>query len=132
MHDSAFEQLEWTLRESGVAPRHVKRMIVELQDHLEDLRREAVARGRDPAEAQASALRRLGDQRVLVQKVLERPEFKTWERRHPRIALVCYPVAYVLMLPMTPSIYRWGAALLLSATVTAAMLLAMQLSISLG
>ena len=132
MHDRAFEQLECTLREAGIAPRHISRMIVELQDHLDDLRRDAVACGCNPAEAQASALRRLGDQRVLAQKVLERPELKAWDRRHPRIALIYYPVAYVLMLPMTPAIFRWGAALLLSATVTAAMMLAMQLSISLG
>lgn len=132
MHDRAFDELERTLRESGVAPRHVRRMVVELYDHLDDLRQAAIARGCDPMEAHTSALRRIGDQRVLVRKVLECPELKSWDHRHPRVALLYYPVAYVLLLPMTPVIVRWGTALMLSATITAAMLLAMQLSIALG
>lgn len=131
MRDRTFDELRQTLRESGIAPRYVKRMVLELQDHLDDLRREAVNRGCDPFEAHHGALRRIGDQQILARKFLERPELKTWDFRHPRIARIYYPVAYVLLLPLAPVIVRWGTALLLSATVTAAMLLAMQLSISL-
>lgn len=131
MPDRTFDELRQTLQESGIAPRYVKRMVLELHDHLDDLRREAVNRGSDPFEAQQSALQRIGDQQVLARKFLERPELKTWDYRHPRIAQLYYPVAYVMLLPFAPVILRWGTALLLSATITAAMLLAMQLSISL-
>ena len=132
MRDRTFAQLERALRDAGVASRHIRRMTTELHDHLDDLRAEAVARGCDPFEAHASAIKRLGDQCLLAQEVIARPEFRSWDLRHPRIARVCYPVAYALLLPVAPVIVRWGTAMMLSAAITATMLLAMQLSISSG
>ena len=132
MHDGTFDPLESALQESGIPPRHVRRMIIELQDHLDDLRREAANRGCDPIEAHVHAMERIGDQRMLARRVLEHPELRTWHYRHPLIARIYYPVACVLLLPLTPAIARWSAAMMLSATITAAMMLAMQLSISPG
>jgi len=141
MRDRTFSELRHSLLASGIAPRHVRRMLIELHDHLDDLQQEAVQKGCDPFQAHQRALRAIGDQRLLARKILERPELKTWVYRYPRIARIYYPVAYVLLLPAAPvfagvarasMIARWGAALMLSATVTAAMFLAMQLSIALG
>jgi len=141
MGDQTFDDLRRSLLESGVAPRHVRRLILELRDHCDDLRHEALAAGCDPAAATARAMRRIGDQQVLAGKILGIAELRTWAYRYPRLARVCYPIAYVLLLPAAPVfagmarasiLARWGAALLLSATVTAAMFLGMQLSIALG
>lgn len=141
MRDQTFSELRHSLLASGVAPRQVRRMLIELHDHLDDLQQEAVQKGCDPFQAHHRALRAIGDQRLLARKILERPELKTWVYRYPRVARIYYPVAYVLLLPTAPvfagvarasMIARWGAALMLSATVTAAMFLAMQLSIALG
>ncbi len=141
MRDQTFSELRQSLLRSGVAARHVRRMLIELHDHLDDLQREGLARGIDPFQARDRALRTIGDQRVLAGKILERPELRTWEYRYPRIARICYPLAYVLLLPTAPVfagvarasiIARWGAALMLSAAVTATMFLAMQLSIALA
>lgn len=141
MRDQTFRDLRHAMQTSGVAPRHIRRMVLELHDHLDDLQREAIADGCDPFQAHARAVEKIGDQNLLARKILEHSELKTWVYRYPRIARFYYPVAYVLLLPAAPvfagvarasMIARWGAALMLSATVTAAMFLAMQLSIALG
>jgi len=141
MGDQVFGDLGASLLKSGVAPRHVSGILAELHDHLDDLRQEAIVDGYDNVAANERALRRIGDQRLLARTILARPELRTWPYRYPWLARVYYPLAYVLLLPAVPVlgrvvqtslVMRWGAALLLSATVTAAMMLAMQLSIALG
>jgi len=141
MADQTFDDLRRSLLESGVAPRHVRRLVLELHDHCDDLRREALSAGCDPAAATARAVRRLGDQQVLARKMVNIPELRTWAYRYPRLARVYYPIAYAMLLPAAPLfagmaqpslVARWGTALLLSATVTAAMFLGMQLAIALG
>ena len=141
MGDSTFGDLRRTLLDSGVAPRHVRRLILELHDHCDDLRNEALADGCDPLAATARAMRRMGDPQLLARKIIGMAELRTWAFRYPRIARVYYPIAYVLLLPAAPvfagmarasMLARWGTALLLSATVTTAMFLGMQLSIALG
>lgn len=112
--------------------------MAELADHLEDLRLEALANGLSDGEADRQAVSRLGDPRLIAEKILEHTELKTWVYRYPRIARVYLPVAYLLLLPAAPVLVgirnpavvaRWGAALMLSGAVTAAMLLFMELSI---
>lgn len=141
MRDQTFADLRKFLLESGVAPRHVRRMLAELHDHLDDLRQEAIENGCHGVAADDRALRKIGDQQLLARKILEISALRTWVYRYPGIARIYYPIAYVLLLPIAPVfagvaraslVARWGAALMLSATVTAAMLLGMQLSIALG
>lgn len=132
MRDHTFDELKQVLQSSGIEQRYIRRMLTELHDHFDDLQREAVRQGCHPFEAYELALTRIGDQRVLAHKFLEVPELRPWHHRHPRLALIYYPVAYVILLPAAPVVARWVAALSLGATITAAMMLAMQLSISLG
>ena len=141
MRDQAFGELERRLHESGIVPWRVRRMILELHDHLDDLIQEALNNGCNPIQARVGALQKIGDENLLARKTLERSELKIWAYRYPRIARIFYPLAYILLLPFIPVfagvanasiIARWGLALMLSITITAAMLLAMQLSISLG
>ena len=51
MPETRFESLRKALQESGIAPRHIRRIVAELDDHLEDLRTEAIELGlpADPA-----------------------------------------------------------------------------------
>jgi hypothetical protein len=114
--------------------------VAELEDHFEDLQYEAIEKGRSASEADAFAKRRIGDQAEIAERMLQTSEFKTWVYRYPRIARVYLPVAYAILLPVSPvltgianpwSIVRWGAALMLSAGVTALMFLTMQLAIAL-
>jgi hypothetical protein len=138
MPDGEFTRLEEQLLAAGVVPRNVRRIVDELEDHLEDLRAEAVAIGYTDAEATAFARSRLGDQKDIAQGMLDDGGLKAWIYRYPRLARVYLPVAYLLVLPAAPvfaglanpgKVVRWGAALMMSAGVTAAMLLGMQLAI---
>ena len=138
MRSTQFAKLENRLFESGVSPRHVRRIVMELEDHLEDLRSEAIAGGLDNDEAIAMSLARLGNQEEIAERMLSNVDLKAWIYRYPRLARLYLPVAYFLVLPAAPvfvgianpgKVVRWGAALMMSAGVTAAMLLCMQLAI---
>ena len=140
MPEHSFDTLRSELLESGIAPRHIRRIIAELDDHLEDLKNEAMAEGRTETEAEFAGLDRIGNQKLIAKQMLDTPEFKTWIYRYPKIARVYLPVAYALLLPAAPvfvgianprRVIRWGTALMLSAGVTAAMFLSMQLAIAL-
>lgn len=134
-----FDALRSALLESGVAPRHVRRIVSELDDHAEDLRAEAVAQGVSGDDAHGYAMRRIGDQRQIAARMLESADLRSWIYRYPRIARVYLPCAYALLLPAMPVfagfanpgiVLRWSAALMLSAGFTAGMLLMLQLAIA--
>lgn len=138
MHRQYFRELRSHLIDSGVAPKHVRRLTAELSDHLDDLRNDALMRDLSELDAERFALKQLGNQKFIAQKILERTELKTWIYRYPRVACIYLPVAYALLLPVSPVfagianpsiIVRWGAALMLGGIITAAMFLGMELAI---
>ena len=138
MHRQSFDELRSQLLESGIAPKHVRRITSELHDHLEDLKLEARENGLPNHEAESYAINQLGDQKIIAERILEHSEFKKWIYRYPRVARIYLPVAYVLVLPAAPIfagmanpsiVVRWSAALMLGGVVTAGMFLMMQLSI---
>ncbi|MDA0994728.1 MAG: hypothetical protein O3A13_13995 [Proteobacteria bacterium] len=138
MHRQYFRELRSHLIDSGVAPKHVRRLTAELSDHLDDLRNDALMRDLSELDAERFALKQLGNQKIIAQKILERTELKTWIYRYPRVACIYLPVAYALLLPVSPVfagianpsiIVRWGAALMLGGIITAAMFLGMELAI---
>lgn len=140
MRENRFDRLRNELLESGIARRHVRRIVAELNDHFEDLVAEAKERGLAPGNANEFALRRIGNQQKIAQQMLSVPELRAWIYRYPRIARIYLPIAYALLLPAAPVfagvanpgiVIRWGAALMLGAGVTAAMMLSMQLAIAL-
>ena len=133
-------RLRTQLLRSGVAPRHVRRTVLELDAHFDDLVDEALGNGVDRAQAEHQALHQLGDVDLITHAVCARPELRSWAANYPRIALVAYPLACLAILPVVPVIAgianvsyvaRWVACALLSGLVTATMLLVMQLSITL-
>lgn len=124
MPDTDFDGLRDQLLESGVAPRHVKRIVSELSDHYEDLEMEAMQYGLSREAASAQASERIGDAKTIAHLVLGMPELKCWLHRHPQFAPIYAGVAYA------PIIGRWCACLILSGVITATILLAMQISIT--
>jgi hypothetical protein len=78
-----FEELGERLLAGGIAPRHVRRYLAELADHLADLRRD---HGDD-------ALARLGTVDQLAAAMLAKPELRSWTARAPWATLVLGPVA---------------------------------------
>ena len=139
MPDPDFDILRVRLLRAGIAPRHVVRAISELRDHIEDIQIEAAALGLPQEASMAHASERIGAIETIASQYLNKPDLKCWVYRHPRTARVVLPVAYVMLLPAipifagiqnAPFIVRWCACMLLSALVTATMLLVMQMSIA--
>lgn len=87
-----FRELRERLLEAGIAPRHVRRYLTELEEHLADLRAEEKGAGRSGAEAEAAALVRLGKVQDLARTMIERPELRSWTARAPWAVVGLGPV----------------------------------------
>lgn len=78
-----FSELRERLLRAGVAPRHVRRYLNELSDHLTDLRAEEERAGRSRAEAESAALARLGGTDSLAKAMIEQRQLYAWSARAP-------------------------------------------------
>ena len=87
-----FSELRERLLRAGVAPRHVRRYLGELTDHLADLRAEERQAGRNRAEAEAAAMLRLGGVDELAQAMIGQREFQSWSVRAPWAAFGVAPL----------------------------------------
>ncbi len=92
MRSAHFAELAENLLRGGVAPRHVRRTVAELEAHLRDLIDELRARGLSPEQAALEARARLGSDEVLAASVLARPELRSWVHRRPWAAFAVVPV----------------------------------------
>src|SRR5437762_5836497 len=92
-----FEGLSQRLLRAGIAPRHVKRLISELEAHFVDLVAEQRSVGLSQAESESQAAVRLGTDDVLIANILARPELHSWARQWPWLAFVLLPL---LALPL--------------------------------
>jgi hypothetical protein len=87
-----FHELRERLLRAGVAPRHVRRYLSELTDHLADLTTEEERPGRSPADAQSAALNRLGGMDELARAMMERRDVQAWSVRAPWVTFGVAPV----------------------------------------
>lgn len=133
-----FSTVELALLGAGISARHVRRTVLELNDHFDDLVDAEMHRGLDQAGAERVAAHALGDFQDLVCAMRARPELRSWAFRYPGLAMVIYPLAYIALLPAVPIaagmahaalLGRWAASALLSGILTATILLVLQLSI---
>lgn len=99
------ESLRERLLLAGVAPRHVRRYMKELHEHLADLRAEEERAGHSRAEADAIALSRLGSIDELAQAMIGKRQLLSWSARAPWVP---FGVAPVMLLAAA-----WFAALLI-------------------
>jgi hypothetical protein len=86
-----FDAVAETLLKGGVAPRHVRRYVRELDDHLGDLIAQQRQAGYDGEEARARARARLGEDAELAQAMLNQPGVRSWPARLPWLAFVALP-----------------------------------------
>ncbi|MGA2635221.1 MAG: hypothetical protein ABSF16_13385 [Terracidiphilus sp.] len=78
-----FDELGERLLRAGVAPRHVRRYLRELGDHLADLRAEEEHAGKSRADAESAALARLGEMEDLARAMMEQSHLQSWSARAP-------------------------------------------------
>ena len=93
-----FPELRERLLRAGIAPRHVRRYLAELTDHLADLTTEEQARGLSPAAAHAAALARLGTPDTLTQAALTQPNARSLTARAPWAVFSLTPLALLAAL----------------------------------
>ncbi len=76
-------ELRERLLRAGVAPRHARRYLRELAEHLADLTAEEIAAGRAGAEAENVAFARLGNIDELADAIIRQGQFRSWASRAP-------------------------------------------------
>lgn len=87
-----FHELRERLLRAGIAPRHVRRYLCELADHLTDLTLEEEQAGRSREDAEAAALARLGSMDDLARAMTGRRQFQSWCSRAPWACFGIVPV----------------------------------------
>lgn len=92
-----FETVAEALLKGGIAPRHVRRYIGELSDHLQDGIAHQKAAGFDDEKARLRAHALLGDDRELTAAMLEQSRFKSWPARLPWLVFVVAPFFILLV-----------------------------------
>lgn len=86
-----FDALREKLLRAGVAPRHVRRYLRELQEHLADLTEKQLADGHEAKDAALRARAALGTDDDLAKVMLARRGIKSWS--------ACAPWAIYFLLP---------------------------------
>ena len=87
-----FEALEDRLLRGGIAPRHVKRYLRELDEHLSDITEAQAAAGHDSPTAAARARAALGPDEELAHAMLKRSDFRSLSARFPWLVFGVLPV----------------------------------------
>ena len=109
--ETRFQSLHKELRErllrAGVAPRHVRRYLAELQDHYMDLVSEEDCSDRSPAYIEASAIARLGSIDELASAMTARREFLSWSALAPWLAFCCAPLCMLAAAYFAACVYLW-------------------------
>jgi hypothetical protein len=103
MPDRRFGELREALLRAGVAAPNVRRAVVEIESHFNELMDEALARGESRERARAGAHALLGADPVLIRRYADQRELQAWSSRWPAIwftalPLICF-LALFLMLP---------------------------------
>lgn len=91
MLEQRFGAIGEDLLRAGLAPRRVRRILFELESHLDDLREELEGQGMSRAEAEAEAMRKLNAD-AIVAAARERPELHSDMRRWPAAAFTLLPL----------------------------------------
>ena len=90
-----FHELRERLLRAGVAPRHVRRYLTELADHLADLRAEEERAGRSRVDAESAALNRLGGADELARAMMNQRQFQSWCVQAPWAMFGLAPVLFL-------------------------------------
>lgn len=102
-----FGELRERLLRAGVAPRHVRRYLRELADHLSDLIAEEQRAGHGRAEAEALAFARLGSMDHLAAAMIGKPQFCSWAVRLPWAAFGLLPLFVAAAAYFLACAYLW-------------------------
>jgi len=98
MPDHPFASLREALLRVGVAPRHVRRAVLELDGHFRQLVQEGLQRGDSEAAARVAARQLLGTDEVLIGRYAGLPELRAWCSRRPVVWFTLVPLISFIVL----------------------------------
>jgi hypothetical protein len=102
-----FNELRERLLKAGIAPRHARRYIAELADHLADLTAEEEHAGHSRADAQSMALARLGRMDHLADAMIQQRQFQSWCARAPWAMFSLGPLMVLAGAYFVACLYLW-------------------------
>jgi hypothetical protein len=100
-----FEALRERLLQGGIAPRHVRRYLRELEEHYADLYAAQRQAGFEPEDADVRARARLGDDENLAQAMLEQRDFRSISARFPWLVFTLLPPVSMLLVIVVPLLH---------------------------
>ena len=103
-----FQELRERLLRGGVAPRHIRRYLNELSDHLADLTKEEERAGHSRANAEAAAIVRLGTVDTLAKAMLDQRRFRSWCARAPWAMFSVTPLLLLLSAYLVSALILWS------------------------
>lgn len=103
-----FNELRERLLRAGVAPRHVRRYLTELAEHLADLTAEEEHAGRSRADAESAAFVRLGGMDDLARAMIEQRQFQSWCARAPWATFGFAPLFFLAVAYFIACFYLWS------------------------
>jgi hypothetical protein len=92
MLDHQFESLREALLRMGVAPRHARRAVLELDSHFRHLVQEGLQRGDSAEAARIAARELLGTDEVVISRYAGMPELRAWSSRWPAVWFTLVPL----------------------------------------
>ncbi|HEU5458439.1 MAG TPA: permease prefix domain 1-containing protein [Terracidiphilus sp.] len=103
-----FLELRERLLRGGIAPRHVRRYMTELAEHLADLTAEETRAGHSKEEAESAALTRLGTVDELAEAMLRQPRLRAWSVRAPWAVCGLAPLATLAVARAVALLMLWS------------------------
>jgi hypothetical protein len=99
-----FEALRENLLKGGIAPRHVRRYLAELDDHLADLTAREIGAGYDGEDAAIRARAALGDDATLAGAMLAQRKLRSLTARAPWLVFRLMPPLAAILVFVVPTL----------------------------
>ncbi|HEY4972588.1 MAG TPA: permease prefix domain 1-containing protein [Steroidobacteraceae bacterium] len=103
-----FVELRERLLRAGLAPRHVRRYLSELAEHLTDLTAEERRAGASEIDARAAALVRLGGIDELARAMIEQRQLQSWSARVPWAMFALAPLLLLAAAYLIAGVILWS------------------------
>ena len=104
----SFDALRERLLRAGIAPRHVRRYLRELGEHLSDLTAKEIAADYNAADAALRARAALGYDDNLAEAMIAQRKFRSLSVRAPWLVFGLAPPVFVLVVLLLPAFAMFG------------------------
>lgn len=91
MSEINWQKLKFDMIENGIAPKYVRRTILELSSHYAELKNRALNEGLSELAAGERARKELGDEETLMEEIMSKPELRSLLARYPRLSFLFVP-----------------------------------------